>query len=325
MGELIRQAGHLIQFSQLCVASVFRWLASIVTGLGIITFLRDELLPQLGEYRLFKLLPGWTWQTWAIAVLIILVVAVLEGGSRLYWTERAAHHQARLKDVIVDAYRRPFQYEEELKPTHITKLVAIIVVVTMAVLWGADRFFQHNIRPLGDEITRPRVSYDYKETKYVCTDYLRNDGGLIVNSRFQFCLLNKGNATADHLTARVFMADAEAPENARELGFYTHANVLDSENGLCHAVTLAISTKDPGRLYANNPSPKLLFSRIRYTNGTHVYQDDWLFSHRLGTETLQAGSEEQKKRMLPYVNALYHKQSTAPQYDFLTTAPQCSK
>lgn len=94
--------------------AVYRgWLIAVLGGayalLGVIAFVRDNLLPPVLRARLdtFTLLPHWSLTSWLIIALVVLLVGSLEGSYRHYLVQEKSygnlgHRIASLQQEVRD-------------------------------------------------------------------------------------------------------------------------------------------------------------------------------------------------------------------------------
>lgn len=113
----------------------------MVAVLSLLTLIRDQGPPTLANWRVWELLPSWSWQTWGLLLLIVLFVALLEGSWRVHEEERRNKEQQILLSTLF-----PEPIPRPLPGTVMTMVVAVAVLLIILVAGGLNFYSRHLIR-----------------------------------------------------------------------------------------------------------------------------------------------------------------------------------
>ena len=99
--------GLRLRFFYLCVNPALRWIGIAVGALGTVTLVQQECLPHpYADYRIFDVLPKWSWQAWVIVILLILLVSALEALYQ-YAGQESTIPRPRLYTYRGEEYKAP--------------------------------------------------------------------------------------------------------------------------------------------------------------------------------------------------------------------------
>ncbi len=116
------------KFYWACVSPYNTWLSAGYTLLGVITTIRDELLPEpWKKHRVIELLPSWPWYVWIVLGIALVAIALIEGALRQHHLSEEARSHSK---PLIDIYGTPYGSS---KKRGVSKFIAPGVIVMILV------------------------------------------------------------------------------------------------------------------------------------------------------------------------------------------------
>jgi hypothetical protein len=145
------------KFYWACVSPYNTWLSAGYTLLGVITTIRDELLPEpWKKYRVIELLPSWPWYMWIGLGIVLVAIALIEGALRKYHLSEEA--QLRSKPLI-DRHGTPYGSSQKRgESKFIAPGVIVMILVGAYFYWPSQEHkTQQPIKLVTREVITPII------------------------------------------------------------------------------------------------------------------------------------------------------------------------